>query len=351
MLEPVENVIKKGIENRVFTGASVAVWSASKNINFLKGYGATESELNKHPVTTQTFFDLASLTKPLVTTLCIMKLVEDKKVSLATPICNFFDLKTDNKITIKCLLSHSSGLPAHFKFYEECQKDCTNYVLEKILAIEIDSKVKISFVYSDLGYILLGEIIKKITGLGLEKYWFKKIVLPLKLDRHFKFTENNKLTSKECCLTKNLVNPEVIHCGSVHDDNCRIMGGVAGHAGLFGNLEGVYALVKLIFNLACNESNVLFLKGDLLTEFFNKKKNSTWLCGFDTPSALYSSSGRYFSEKSLGHLGFTVTSFWIDLEKEILIILLTNRAYYPDSLMKMKKFRPYFHDVIMEMLT
>lgn len=352
MLEPVENVIKKGIEDELFTGASVAVWSGSQSIQFLKGYGTTEPELKKYPVNSHTFFDLASLTKPLVTTLCFMKLVEEKRISLTTRLDTFFKLTVDDKseITIGDMLSHSSGLPAHYKFYEECESNCIDFIVEKILNTELDCKGKKSFIYSDLGYILLGEIIKKLTGLKLEEYWFEEIAAPLNLDSNFKLPGNDQLTSKNCCLTKNLVNPKISHCGSVHDDNCRVMGGVAGHAGLFGNLEGVNALVKILFKTARNESNELFVKNNLLSDFFNKKKNSTWVCGFDTPSSLYSSSGKYFSKKSIGHLGFTGTSFWIDIEKEIFIILLTNRAYYPASLTEMKKFRPYFHDVIMENL-
>ncbi len=353
MLEPVENVIKKGVKDRLFTGASIAVWSGTEKLEFMKGYGTTEAEFKKYHVNRNTFFDLASLTKPLVTALCFMKLVEEERVCLTTKLETFFDLKNSDKakITIGDLLSHSSGLPAHFKFYEECESNCINFVVEKIFNTDLNNTTNNPFVYSDLGYIILGEIIKKITGKDIKKYWLEKIISPLKLEDNFTFSGDNNLNTENCCLTKNLVDPDIVHCGSVHDDNCRIMGGIAGHAGLFGNLEGVYSLVKNIFKTARNESSDLFIKNSSLSGFFNKKKNSTWVCGFDTPSTLYSSSGKYFSKKSIGHLGFTGTSFWIDLEKQIFIILLTNRAYYPESLKQMKIFRPNFHDVIMKNLS
>jgi CubicO group peptidase (beta-lactamase class C family) len=136
----------------------------------------------------------------------------------------------------------------------------------------------------------------------------------------------------------------------VHDENSRILGGVSGHAGLFGTTEGVLALCEnILLQWLSLSSHPSYFNKDL-RDALKRNKDEQWTPGFDTPSSTGSSSGKYFSGCSVGHLGFTGTSFWIDLEKSIVIVLLTNRVFFGNENNKIREFRPVVHDLIMKRL-
>ena len=136
--------------------------------------------------------------------------------------------------------------------------------------------------------------------------------------------------------------------GIVHDDNCRVLGGVAGHAGLFGTIDGVLSLCENILTGYNDQSTHPSFSNDNLRIVLEKQKNSSWTLGFDTPSPAASSSGRYFSKLSVGHLGFTGTSFWIDLQRGVCIVFLSNRTFFDGENERFKKVRPIVHDSIMQ---
>jgi len=136
--------------------------------------------------------------------------------------------------------------------------------------------------------------------------------------------------------------------GEVHDDNAYTLGGVAGHAGLFGTAKDVYGLLQELLNAYLGESNTGVFDEHLVRSFFQRHSHvGSWALGFDTPTRPDSSSGRYFSDQSVGHLGFTGTSFWMDLEKGVVVILLTNRIHPTRKNEKIKAFRPKLHDAVM----
>lgn len=140
-------------------------------------------------------------------------------------------------------------------------------------------------------------------------------------------------------------------CGEVHDDNAYAMGGVAGHAGLFSSARDLHGLIVRLNR--CFRGKDSFLPQCVVQEFFAKDesiKNSTYALGWDTPSPGKSASGSYFSPRSIGHLGFTGTSIWWDLEKNCHVILLTNRVHPSRKNDKITAFRPYIHDLIMKVL-
>jgi CubicO group peptidase (beta-lactamase class C family) len=140
--------------------------------------------------------------------------------------------------------------------------------------------------------------------------------------------------------------------GSVHDENAYIVGGYSGHAGLFGTAKEVYTLVDLLRKVFRSESHD-YLRPETVKTFFagqNIVDGSTWALGWDTPSPQDSSSGKYFSGKSVGHLGFTGTSVWMDLERDAVVVFLTNRIHPTRDNEKIKAFRPRLHDLIMEEL-
>ena len=138
--------------------------------------------------------------------------------------------------------------------------------------------------------------------------------------------------------------------GVVHDENCRAVGGVAGHAGLFGTVEGVLELCNHLVRQLRGEETHPAYSNEKLRQLLTRHGESTWMYGFDTPSIKGSSSGMYFSDQSAGHLGFTGTSFWIDLARGISVVLLTNRVHPTRENYGIRKFRPLFHDIVMKAL-
>ncbi|MDP2105179.1 MAG: serine hydrolase domain-containing protein, partial [Desulfobulbaceae bacterium] len=204
----------------------------------------------------------------------------------------------------------------------------------------------------DLGFMLLGMIVEKKSHISLANYVRKKVFFPLKIDDDLIFNEKIDLSKKryyaptEKCSWRG----KVLH-GEVHDDNAWAMGGAAGHAGLFGTVKGVAKLVGFILDCIQGRAQHPSITNQDLQQAIHKLSDKgTWGLGFDTRSDQGSSSGHYLSSTSFGHLGYTGTSFWIDPERDMAIILLTNRVYPTRNNQQIKEFRPVFHDRIMELL-
>ncbi|MBI3303807.1 MAG: serine hydrolase, partial [Deltaproteobacteria bacterium] len=210
-------------------------------------------------------------------------------------------------------------------------------------------------VYSDLGFMLLGAVIEEITGLGLDQYCRDKIFRPLGLQwtaflnlemmrRHKLQPMLEKFAPTERCPWRKRV-----LCAEVHDDNAYAMGGVAGHAGLFSTVDDLDRLVSCL--TACYRGESTFLPSALVHEFWTRDGSvpgSTWTLGWDTPSPEHSSAGELFSPQSVGHLGFTGTSLWIDLEQQVHVIVLSNRVHPRRDNDKIQAFRPVLHNAIMQ---
>lgn len=349
MKRKLQDMLKKEIENSLFSGAGIGVFSKKNNLK-IDIYQGTTDKFSGEPICEDTFFDLASLTKAMVTALLTMTLVRDGLV-LSTPLTEIYGEKIGigGEVTIMDLLLHQSGLVDHRKFYERCFTGCKTFILSQIITEKPIYKRGEKQVYSDLGYILLGDIIEKWSGENLASLWKKRIVNPLKLEDQFLFSSEWQLANKSCACTTSIVDNSINYCGQVHDDNCRVMGGISGHAGLFGTIKGSLNLYISLLNCFLGKGDLSFIKQDILKQFWKKPEKSRWALGFDTPATLFSTSGKYFSQESVGHLGFTGTSFWIDPVKEIVVAVFTNRAIY-NNLSDMKKFRPRIHNAIMEEL-
>ncbi len=353
--------IKEGIFPCAATGIATGLGKERKMVIAYCGNAAIYP--GKRRLKKNNYFDLASLTKPFVTTAAILSLLKDKKIYLDETIPTFFENKIKGekrKITIRHLLSHGSGLPAHreyFKILRETYPGKNIFVEDLILQERLAYAPGTASLYSDLGFMLLGRIIEIKTGCPLDHYVEEKVLQPLHMeDKIFynplpakkKGLQNNNFVATENCSWR-----KKILCGEVHDDNCYSMGGVAGHSGLFGNIAAVTKYAGLILDMwkgAANHPNIKKEDLELFLVRQEKTTGSSWALGFDTPSAGNSSSGRYLSPKSVGHLGFTGTSFWIDPEKDVVIVLLTNRVHPDRKNIKIRRFRPYFHDRVMEKL-
>ena len=286
-----------------------------------------------------------------------MVLVEEGKIELNNTLKDFYtrSLLGTKEITIYNLLTHSSGLPAHKHYYKKLISvppgQRKSLIIDWILREPLSFQPGYDSLYSDLGFILLGDIVERVAEMPLDLFWEKQISTPLRLENelHFKNTlspiSHVYSTTGWCGWT----NTELL--GNVHDDNCRAIGGVAGHAGLFGTNYGVLKLCETMFKQFNGSSEKVVEEKGTLDIFFKKKVNSSWTLGFDTPTGLKSSSGTLFSEKSIGHLGFTGTSFWMDLQKGIGIVLLTNRVACNENIQNIQSMRPEIHDAIMNYLT
>lgn len=356
----VDKMLEEAIKNQVFTACSVGFFLNNKKgrVRDIFNYGFVEGVHGSNPVNRETIFDLASLTKPLVTSLCLLALMKEKKLGTADTLSKFFTTAPVDKrgITILQLLTHSSGLPAHRPYYRELVKLPDNkrmeILIDWILAEKLVFDPAAAHLYSDLGFILLGRIIERISGEPLDEYWKRKVVQPLKLigiEKGLFFPRIQKSVSTVYAGTGVCEWSKKRLSGLVHDDNCRALGGVAGHAGLFGDTDALLSLCEIIALQFRGEYQHPSFCKENIKEIFNEKKGP-WILGFDTPTAGTSSSGRYFSEMTIGHLGFTGTSFWIDLQRGIGIVLLTNRVACGENIESIKKLRPLLHDLIMQVL-
>ncbi len=308
------------------------------------------------------YYDLASLTKPLATALSIITLVGEGKISVDGKIKDYLPVllpEDKREITINQLLNHSSGLPAHRQYFEELECFPTAGRKEKLLGLICAEKLAAppgtTAIYSDLGYLLLGMIIEDLAGVGLEQYFKEKIVGPLGLSEGIFYNPPGRpRNARETFMpTENCPWRGKVLKGEVSDENCWVLGGVAGHAGLFGNIESVLALTGAILDIWQGRREHPYLHREDLAFFLESQSQvagSTWALGFDRPTPGNSSSGRYLSPRSVGHLGFTGTSFWIDPDKGLVVVLLTNRVHPSRDNVMIRELRPFFHDRVVELL-
>ena len=351
----IDKLIGEALKNHVFSACSIGFLVAYKNNTKrdVLSYGVAGEIQASSPVDEQTFFDLASLTKPLVTALCLLVLLDEGKLHLEDRLDKFFKTTppAKSKITLYNLVTHSSGLPAHRPYYQDLVDLSLNErmdrVIEWILGENIYFQPGTGNLYSDLGFILLGKIIEKVSGESLNGYWTRKILEPLDLEKGLFFAGKQKKGSEVYAATGVCSWSKKRLYGVVHDDNCRALGGVAGHAGLFGTAHAVLSLAENIILQFWGDRQHPAYRSETLRKVLGNKKGP-WAFGFDTPTPGLSSSGKYFSDMSFGHLGFTGTSFWVDLHRRSAIVFLTNRVFCGDAGDGIKKIRPLLHDAIME---
>ncbi|WP_051309161.1 serine hydrolase domain-containing protein [Desulfogranum japonicum] len=353
-----ERVCLEGVCQGVFSAAAAAVcFTAEKERKWsIFTCGATGYSPGYSPVTAQTIFDLASLTKPLSTALCIVHLIVDNLLTIETTLADIYpDLPVSHAtITIGQLLAHCSGLPSYrtyFTGYKPVSSPThTEILVDSILAEYLENEPGKQILYSDLGYILLGDIIERISGKRQAVYFSEKIASPLGLSDDLFFLHSSCRRSRcDFAATELCGWRKRVIQGEVHDENCWFIGGTAGHAGLFGTIKGVTVLVEKMLASWVGDVHSQALGGEVFTILLQfMYKGSERYIGFDRPTPGASSSGTYFSADSAGHLGFTGTSFWMDPLKNVAVILLTNRVHLSRSNERIKAFRPYFHDMVME---
>ncbi len=322
------------------------------------------------PMSRTTIFDLASLTKPIATTTAIMLLVDDGAIGLDDPVAKYlpsFSERNKDEVTVRHLLTHSSGLKP-WRAYHEMLLDKERKTGEILIGtpeareLIIDRTVRSALVhepgaaavYGDLDFIVLGAVVEAVSHQRLDDFCSERIFEPLGMDHTFfvPLLQGSpplpEPTKRKIAATENCAWRNRILWGEVHDPNASVMGGIAGHAGLFSTVDDVMKFAQTVIDVWHGRSEAL--PRETLRTFLtrqNLQESSDWALGWDTPTAGASSSGTHFSPESVGHLGFTGTSLWIDLASEAVVVLLTNRVHL---VAKKSHFalRPIVHDLILE---
>ena len=368
----VEQAFNDAIERGVIPGATVVV-RKGREIVFEGKFGWRQIVPERHPMRLETVFDLSSLTKALVTTTAVMLLTREGKLKLDDRLTRFFHnfgVHGKTYITFRHLLGHCSGLAAWRPFYEQiaqvdrngrinfmASRGAKEFVYEQIHREKLEAAPGSRATYSDLNFMLLGEIIEQIGGVGLQRFCRERIFKPLGLratdfiDISLVRTRRLEPVPEMFAATEICPSRKRLLIGEVHDENAYAMGGVAGHAGLFAPVKEVDRIAAEL--IACYHGRSGLVPQPLLAEFWKRNdvvSGSTWALGWDTATAGQSSAGSHFSPAAVGHLGFTGTSIWIEPEREIAVTILTNRVHPRRDNEAIRDFRPIIHDRIMEVL-
>ncbi|MDP3182115.1 MAG: serine hydrolase domain-containing protein [Desulfobaccales bacterium] len=352
--EPIYRLLAEGRQQGVYI-AGVALVGFKGELLWEGAVGRLSREQQAPAVTAKTVFDLASLTKPLATALTVMLLQGRGQLALNTTLREILPkewLPTDKRpLTILSLLAHRAGLPAWRPFYQEVlaapPAERPTLLVRLAAATALEYPPDQDTLYSDLGYMLLKEAVEAVAGEDLDGFCRKEIYRPLNL-KTLGFNPRHQTGSGRLSFaaTEEGLIPGRNIPGEVHDENAWAAGGVAGHAGLFGTGREVFELLAALYRTYHGEGVGPF-SPDSVRLFLTPVTGSNRTLGFDTLSADAGqcSAGRYFSPMSVGHLGFTGTSFWLDLEQGQMVVLLTNRVHLGrDNLDKIKTFRPRFHE-------
>ncbi|MFQ6674673.1 MAG: serine hydrolase domain-containing protein, partial [Fidelibacterota bacterium] len=342
-------VLDSAIRDSIFPGAQVMVTKAGE-VLWSYQTGRQTYDRDSPPVSGNTIYDLASLTKVVATTPVIMKLVEMKLLPLDEPVSHFLPEFSGNgreKVLIRNLLTHSSGLAPYIQFFAEGIPP--EEVLPHILRSSLTYPPGDSTAYSDLGMMVLGAVIEKATGKTLDvlsrDWFFRPLDMSLTMyNPGPEYLEDIAPTEVDPVYRRGLVH------GVVHDRNAWWLGGVAPHAGLFSTAGDLARYAQMMMDGGFLEGRRYF-KRSTVAEFTRRQNippGSERAMGWDTPSDTLSSAGDFFSPGSYGHNGFTGTSLWIDPNDRIAVILLTNRVYPTRERGGMYGVRRRFHNAVMK---
>jgi CubicO group peptidase (beta-lactamase class C family) len=341
------------------------------------------------PVTTATIFDLASLTKAVATTTMAMILYQRGLLELEAPVIGvipeFLSQATGNPdprrcdVTLRMLLAHSSGLPAYEKLFLKAHS--RDALLQAVFHVPLSTNPGTRAEYSDIGFILLGTAIERLAGEPLDVFCQREVFGPLAMSNTtFNPPEESRKAIPPTADERPGQNEKEIECsagapgrekhasppllgvseaprstfrqkiiqGEVQDENAYVLGGVAGHAGLFSTAEDLARFAHALLH-----SGQPILRPETIALFTRRESSppcTSRALGWDTPSAP-SQSGEHFGPRSYGHLGYTGTSLWIDPDRRLSITLLTNRTWPDCTNQAIKQIRPRFHDAITEALS
>jgi CubicO group peptidase (beta-lactamase class C family) len=346
-------VVRDAIEQRAFPAAALAVTHRGSLIA-LCGFGRFTYADDAAPVQPDTIFDLASLTKVVATTAAAMLLHERGQLPLDIPLGHFLpdfvaraprhQQATREAVTPRMLLAHSSGLPAYEKLFEVAGS--RDELVRAALTTRLVAGPGMRVEYSDIGFILLGEVLTRQAGLALGQFARQEIFTPLGM-AHTRFNPPAEWKPQIPPTEEDRTFRRRIIQGEVNDENAFVMGGVAGHAGTFAPAIDIARFAECMLR-----GGAPILKPEtvqLFTRRVESPSGSSRALGWDTPSPP-ASSGTHFSPASFGHLGFTGASLWIDPTRQLSVTLLTNRTWPNRMAQAIRQVRPLVHDAIVEAL-
>lgn len=355
-LASAREVLEQAIAARAFPGAAFGALCRGQ-IVALDAVGRFTYEQGAPAVEPGTVFDLASVSKVVATTMAAMILHErglfDLEARLGDILPGFVigmePGSGKERVTLRMLLSHSSGLPGYVTFFRE--HTTPEGLIRAALQLPLEAKPGTRTEYSDPGYILLGKVIEVLAGESLDTFCAREIFAPLALENtRFRPPAGMRRgippTEHDTTFRRRVIQ------GEVQDENAFVLGGVAGHAGVFANVRDLLTFAQCILDQGRTASGAQIFSPETLAVF--AKRHSTpdgkeRALGWDVPTPP-SSSGRYFGPHSIGHLGYAGTSIWIDPDQELAIVLLTNRTWPDRSSDAIRQVRPAFHDAVIEAL-
>jgi CubicO group peptidase (beta-lactamase class C family) len=341
-----EAILREGIAARAFPGTTYAVlYRGQLSAGAIGRFTYDDTSPAVQP---STMYDLASLTKVVATTSMAMLLHDRGQLDLGSPVAGFVpEFGSDTarqRITLEMLLRHTSGLPAYVRLFEKSRGK--QEMLRGACGVPLEAAPGVRATYSDIGFILLGAALERIAGQPLDEFCQREIFSRLGMKTMFRppDTMHPAIPPTE---DDRHWRQRVIQ-GEVHDENASAMGGVAGHAGLFGSIADLARFGE--FMLGEGEPLVSAETVRLFTTRGDTPPGNSFALGWDTPTPP-SQSGQYFSARAYGHLGFTGTSLWIDPQRELAVVLLTNRTWPDRRSQAIKQFRPQFHDAVVKALS
>jgi len=341
-----DEAVEDGIRGGVYPGAALVVGSHDR-ILLAKGYGRlTWSTRSPGVSVDSTFWDLASLTKVVATTPSLMLLVERGQVGLDTPVVRYvpeFNSPGTAPITVRQLLTHTSGLRGTLPLKDA--PDSATALMMVLTTVPVAPPGS-RMVYSDLNAILLGEIVRRVSGLPLDAFVTREVYKPLGLDQTLLFRPPKRLEPRTA--PTGLWHGHPI-AGIVNDPNAARLGGVAGHAGLFATAQGLARYAQFMLDKGTAPGNRRIIQKETIEQFTQiavpaRRGVSARTLGWEAlpTGEETSSAGTMFGPRSYGHTGWTGTSLWIDPDRDVFVLLLTNRAFDPrtrGSFTKLKQIR------------
>jgi serine-type D-Ala-D-Ala carboxypeptidase len=355
----VSRLLRQAVAADHFPGAVLTV-GYQGDLVYEEAVGAAALLPSARRMTVDTLFDLASLTKPIATATALMLLVEAGEVRLDAPVDaygNAFHRPDSDSPTLRQLLSHCSGLPAWRSYYRDIDAtwpppDRRRAVYAAVHQEPLIARPGTRVQYSDVGFILLGEVVETVTDMPLDEYCRRKIFAALPVEGlGFRNLTRPRPTGGPFASTESCPWRGRVLDGEVHDENAWIMGGVAGHAGLFATARQLWWFAQSL--LEGLQGRAWLVSTPTLRAFTTRQdipEGSTWALGWDTPTPGRSSAGQYVSPTAIGHLGYTGTSLWIDPAQQVIVALLTNRVHPSRQREGIRACRPLIHDAVMRAL-
>ncbi len=322
-LESIDRVVQSGIKAGGYPGAAVVVGRKGASV-WQKGFG----RLSWSPASTSveadnTIYDVASLSKVVGTTTAVMLLFDEKKVDLDAPVLRYlpaFSGGLKDRVTVRDLLTHRSGLPAGRDLWRRARSP--QEARDMVLATPLEYRPNEGYIYSDLGADLLGMIVEVVTGERLDMFLSRRVFRPLGMNNTF-YRPADSLRYR---IAPTEVTPPRGYPlrGEVHDENAYALGGVAGHAGLFSTAADLSIFAQMMLNAGSYDG--VQILSDSTVRLFTRRTAGHRALGWDTADGDYG-SGAYLTERAYGHTGYTGTSIWIDPDREMFVVLLTNRVH------------------------